>query len=142
MKDSRSFHKKLQEHIDCYAGTDYLTELAKVGDEPDVEQAALNWLALTVLHGLNSNAYKVSLEKSRDGQIDVLFKFREAHLPSPGKELADKVIEIIRRITHIDSEKGELPLAVGIRDSSVDLNIKIKKKDDKEKVIFKFPETK
>jgi len=142
MKDSRGFHKKMQEHIDCYAETDYLTELARVRDEPDLEQAALNWLALIVLHGIDSNAHKISLQRDKDGDVAIVAQYREARLPSPGGKLADKVIEIMRRITHIDEDKGELPLSVGIRDSGIDLKIKLKKKDDKEKLEFKFPETK
>ncbi|MFP4454040.1 MAG: hypothetical protein ACLFPI_11835 [Desulfobacterales bacterium] len=142
MKDTGSFHKKMQEHIDCYAETDYLTELAKVKDEQDVEQAALNWLALSVLHGINSNAEKISLKKSDDGGISVTAEYRGARLPAPPGQLAEKIVEIVRNIAHIESDKGEIPLAVGLRNSSLDLKIKVKKKDGKEKIELSFPETK
>lgn len=140
--DTGGFHKKMQQHIDCYAETDYLTELARVRDEPDLEQAALNWLALVILHGIEANADKISLELSAEGRTEVIAEYREARLTSPGRDISGKVIEIMRRITHIDADKGELPLAVGIRDSSINMEIKLKKKDDREKLVFKFPEMK
>ena len=141
MKDTGSFHKKMQQHIDCYGQTDYLTELGRVGDETDTEQAALNWLALSVLHGLDRNVEKIKLTRSGDGSVEMTAKYREAKLPAPPAQLADKIIEIMRNITHIEADKGELPLSLGVRDSSVDLEIKMKKKDDKEKITLKFRET-
>lgn len=140
MKDKRNLHLKMQEQIDCFAGTDYLTELAAVKNEPDLEQAALKWLALSVLHGINANAQKISLEKTEDGNISIVAKYREAHLPSPGKTVADRVLEAMRHIIHVETDKGEMPLSVGVRDSSVDMKIKVKKDEKKEKLVLKFPE--
>jgi hypothetical protein len=139
MKDTGSLHKKMQDEIDCHSGTDYLTELSKIKNEPDLQEAALKWLALTVLHGINSNAEEISLKKSGDGGIEITAKYREASLPDPGIEVADKVFETMRGITHIEADKGKTQLSVGVRDSSVDMNIKLKKKDGQESLVLKFP---
>jgi len=143
MKDTGSLHKKVQEEIDCYGGTDYLAELGRLQEERDLEEAALKWLALSILHGINANAEKIKLKKADDGGIEVIASYRKSLLPSPRPEVVDKVFEIRREITHIDTDKGKIPLAVGVRDSSVDLDIKIKKKDDgKQTLSLKFPYSK
>jgi len=43
-------------------------------------------------------------------------------------------------ITHIEGDKGKTLLALGIRDSSIDLKIKMKTKDGGKKITIKFPE--
>jgi hypothetical protein len=43
-------------------------------------------------------------------------------------------------IAHIEGDKGKTPLALGIRNSSIDLNVKLKTKDGGKKVTLKFPE--
>jgi hypothetical protein len=139
MKDTGSLHKKMQEEIDCHSGTDYLTELSKLKNEPNLQEAALKWLALAILHGINSNAEKISLKKSEDGGIKITAKYRDGVLPNPGTEVANNVFETIRGITHIEAEKGKIQLSVGVRDSSVDMGIKLKKEDGEESLVLKFP---
>ena len=51
----------------------------------------------------------------------------------------EKVLEAIRGITHIDADRGETRLALGIRDSSIDLEVKIKAKKSSQKISLKFP---
>ena len=46
----------------------------------------------------------------------------------------------VREITHIEGAKGKSPLALGIREDSIELQIKMKSKDEGEKVTLKFPE--
>jgi hypothetical protein len=140
MRDTNSLHKKMQEEIDCYGDTDYLAELGKLQEEHYLEEAALKWLALSILHGINDNAEKIKLKKTDDGGIKVLASYRKSLLPSPQPEVVDKVFEIMREITHIETDKGRTLFTVGVRDSSVDLDIKLKKKDDgKQTLSLKFP---
>jgi hypothetical protein len=40
----------------------------------------------------------------------------------------------------LEGNKGKTPLALGIRDSSVEVNIKMKRDEDGEVVTLKFPE--
>lgn len=140
MKDKGSLHLKVQELCNCFATTDPLKEMSVVKDDADKEEAALKWLALAVLHGVNNNAEKISITRLDDGDVKVTAEYRKTDLPSPGSEVAEKIIETVLGITHIEGDKGKTPLALGIRDSSIDLSIKIKTKDGGKKVSIKFPE--
>ena len=140
MKDKGGLHLKVQEFCDCYATTDYMKEMCGVGSEADKEEAALKWLALAVLHGINDGARKISLVRTGDGAVSVKAKYKKADLPSPGGEVGGKVFDVLREITHIEGDKGGIPLALGIRDSSVEVYVKLKKEDGEEKMTIKFPE--
>ena len=67
MKDKETLHKKVQELIDCFATTDPLKEMSELGKEGDVGEAALKWLALATLHGINRNAEKITVQHSAGG---------------------------------------------------------------------------
>lgn len=138
MKDKRSLHLKVQEFCDCFATTDPLLEMMTVGAEQDKEEGALKWLALTILHGINSHAKKISIVKGEDGQLTVTAKYESANLPAPSAEMGNKVFEVIKEITHLEGS-GKTPLAVGIRDSSIEVFVKVKQEDDREAVTIQFP---
>ncbi|MFO8090611.1 MAG: hypothetical protein R6U13_12280 [Desulfatiglandaceae bacterium] len=140
MKDKETLHKRVQEQIDCFATTDPLKEMSELVKEGDTGEAALTWLALAALHGINRNAKEITILQSEDGQIKVMAEYRPAELPSPGRSIGEKVIESVRGITHLEKEKGKTTLALGIRDSSIDLKVKVKKDENREKVTLKFPE--
>jgi hypothetical protein len=140
MKDTENLHKKVQEHCDCFATTDYLSEMAKVKSDADKDEAALKWLALTALHGVNNGAEEVTIYKNKDGNVKVVAEYKDAELPSPGNEVADKIFEAVRSITHIEDKKGKTDLALGIRDSSINLKVKVKQSGDGDKITFKFQE--
>ena len=138
MRDMGTPHKRMQELCDCYAETDLLKEMAMIHSDTDKEEAALKWLALAVLHGVDRNAKKISLERASDGGVRVSAEYKETDLPAPGKEIGAKVVEAARRITHIEEKKGEMPLAVGIRDSSIEIRVKVKREGASEKVTLEF----
>ena len=140
MKEKRNVHLKVQELCDCYATNDPLKEMSVVKDGPDTEEAALKWLALAALHGVNNNAKAVTLTRSKDGEVRVTAEYRPSELPSPGSDVGSKIMEAVREITHIEGARGKSPLALGIRNDSIELRVKMKTKDDKEKVTIKFPE--
>ncbi|MBW2642626.1 MAG: hypothetical protein JRC89_04470, partial [Deltaproteobacteria bacterium] len=102
--------------------------------------AALKWLALVALHGVNNNAEKISITRLDDGNVKVTAEYRKTDLPSPGSEVAEKIIETVIGITHIEGGEGKTPLVLGIRNSSIDLSIKMKTKNGGKKVTIKFPE--
>jgi hypothetical protein len=139
MKEKRNIHLKVQELCDCYATNDPLKEMSKIKGDSDKDEAAAKWLALTALHGVNDNAKEVTIRRSPDGNIKVTAKYREAELPSPGAEIGEKIINAVREITHIEGGKGKSPLALGIREDSIELKIKMKSKDKEERVTIKFP---
>ena len=140
MKEKRNLHLKVQELCDCYSTTDPLKEMSVVKEDTDVDEAALKWIALAALHGINNNADKISISKSKDGQVTVTAKYRESELPSPGTKVGQNVIEAVREITHLEGSKGKTALSLGVRDSSIELTVKIKTKDDSERVSIEFPE--
>jgi hypothetical protein len=139
MKDSGSIHKNVQEMCDCYATTDPLKEMSTLKDDPDARRAALKWAALAALHGVNSDAEQITLSRSEDGKITVFAEYRPAELPSPGHDAGLEIFELFRQMTHIDADKGKTALALGIRDSSIDLHLKFKKKNGTEKIKISFP---
>lgn len=139
MKDTQNLHLKVQEHCDCYATTDPLKEMSELNKDADLDEAALKWLALAVLHGVNQNAEKVSMFVADDGAVSVTAKYRKSDLPAPSTEIGKKIQETLGKITHIEGGEGKIPLALGIRDSSIDLQIKMKNKDNGKKISIKFP---
>ncbi|WP_300457671.1 hypothetical protein [Desulfobacula sp.] len=139
MKDTENLHLKVQELCDCFSTTDPLKEMSEVKNDENTGDAALKWLALSVLHGVNNNAKKISIKQALDGTVSVTAEYRDTQIPSPGAGVAEKIFEAVREITHIEEKKGKIRLALGIRDSSLDLEIKVKDKDDYKKVSIKFP---
>ena len=139
MKDPNSFHLKVQEHIDCFATADPLKEMSVVTNETDKDMAALKWIALATLHGINNRAKKIVMHRSDNGDIRITAKYRTADLPSTGSEIGARVFKTIRNITHIESKKGKSQLALGIRDSNLTVTIKMKTDDKGEKLTIKFP---
>ena len=124
---------------DCYAATDPLKEMSEIKGDSDQDEAAVKWLALAALHGVNNNAKEVSIMRTTDGNIKVTAKYRESELPTPGPEIGEKIMNTVREITHIESGKGKSPLALGIREDSIELEIKMKSKDKGERVTLIFP---
>lgn len=140
MKDKETLHRKAQELVDCFATTDPLKEMSKLQAEEGREEAPIKWLALAVLHGINANAKEISVRKLKDGKVKVFAEYRESELPSPGTAIGDKIFESLRGITHLEGEKDETVLAMGVREGSVDLSLKIKRdKSGEEEITLKFP---
>lgn len=138
MKEKRNLHLKVQEMCNCYSTTDPLRSMSRMAGEADSEEAAVKWLALAALHGINANAKSITLFQAGDGSVRVVAEYRPAELPAPGKAVAENVMAVVREITHIEGEKGKLPLSLGIRDSSVDIEVKVKSKGGENIVGLKF----
>ncbi len=138
MKDMGTPHQKMQELCDCFAETDPLKEMALLGKDADKEEAALKWLALAILHGVDRHAKKISLKRASDGRIKAEAEYQDVELPSPGAEIGAKVVEAARQISHVEEEKGEMLLAVGIRDSSIEVLMEVERKGGEEKITLRF----
>jgi hypothetical protein len=138
MKDASNIHLKVQELCDCFATTNPLKEMSDVVRDKDTDEAALKWIALAVLHGINSNAEKISISTAKDGNVKVTAEYRKAELPSPGPSVGKKVIQAMRVMTHIEDDRDKMTLAFGIRNNSMDLKIKSRhdKNDDKITIVF------
>ena len=140
MKDTTSMHKQVQEMCDCYATNDPLKEMSTINNDTDANQAAAKWLALAALHGVNNNAEKICISRSNDGRISVVAEYRTTELPSPGQAVGNQVFDAVREITHIDDTMGDTALALGIRDSSIDLNVNVLEEVGKETITIRFPD--
>ena len=140
MEDKRNLHVRVQEMCDCYATSDPLKGMSDIPREKDAEEAAIKWLALAALHAVNNGAKKISLRKEGDGKVTVTAKYREAELPSPGGDVGGKIIDLIRRVTHLEEGKGKESLALGIRNDSLDIRVEVDKEKDGEVIELKFPE--
>ena len=140
MKEKRNVHLKVQELCDCYATNDPLKEMSVLKNDSDKDEAAFKWLALASLHGVNNNAQEITISRAKDGQVRVTAKYRESDLPSPGSEVGARIMEAVREVTHIEGEEGKSLLSLGIRNDSIELQVKIKTKDDREEITIEFPE--
>lgn len=140
MKDAGNVHKEVQEMCDCYATNDPLKEMSTLAGEADARTGAVKWWALAALHGVNANAEKISVRRDANGEVTVQAKYRPAALPSPGRTVGDTIFETFRQITHIEGDRGKTAMALGIRDSSIELKVKLKQKTDFQQITLKFPE--
>lgn len=137
----RNFHLKLQEMCDCYMETDFQKQLqGMAGQAPeDMDESAVKYLALAIMYAVTEKASKLSMKKKED-QVKVTIKGDEKlSLPVPSPAQFDKIMEIIRAILHIDEDAGEMPLALGLRSGNLDLQVKAKRKGNKESLKIKFP---
>jgi hypothetical protein len=139
MKDTSSLHQKVQGLCDCFATNDPLKEMSKIKNDTDTDEAALKWIALTVLHGINSNAKEITISNTKGDGVKVTAEYRKAQLPSPGGPIAEKIINAVREISHLEGGKAETTLAFGLRNSSMDLKIKSRHEGNDEKITIKFP---
>jgi hypothetical protein len=139
MKEKRNLHQKVQEMCNCYATTDPLKSMSQMANE-NSEDAAVKWLALAALHGVNANAKKITIYQASDQSVRVVAEYRPTDLPAPSKAIAQKVMEAVREITHIEADKGKLPLSLGIRDSSIDIEVKVKSEGGENKISLNFGE--
>ena len=139
MRDSSNLHQKVQEMCDCYATNDPLNEMSKMQHEKDVEEAAIKWIALAVLHGINNNAEEISIEQKKAGTVKVIAEYRKAELPPPDGAISEKIISTLKDIIHVDSSQGDSTLAFGLRDESLDLHVRTREEGGDSKVTLKFP---
>ena len=136
-----NYHLKLQEMCDCYMETDFLANMqGMVGAESkDLEEDAVKYLALTVLYAITRKAAKLTIKKKGD-DLSVRIKADEKEdLPHPSAVVADKIFQIMREILHIDEEKGEMDLSLGLRTGEVNIHVKVKGQGDKQSLKIKFP---
>ncbi len=146
IKDNRNYHQRLQEFCDCFMETDYRKDLEAAskgvsgdpGDDPD--ELALKFLGLTLLYGVNEDAKKISLQRSREGKILFSVEARGNYqLPPPGAELADRVFSIARSITHIEKDQGKSSLSVGLRNDRMEMGLEFKREGGGESLALIFP---
>ena len=138
----RNVHLKLQEMCDCYMETDFWKQMQGMTGAAtgELEENSLKYLSLAIMYTITEKAKKLTLEKKGEKvTVQVKSGDEEIHLPAPSREQFDEIILIIRAILHIEEDKGKMILALGLRSGDLELEVKIKRKPDKENIKFKFP---
>jgi hypothetical protein len=136
-----NYHLKLQEMCDCYMETDFLAKMqGMVGSESkDIDEDAVKYMALAILYAITRKAEKLSLKKKGD-ELSVRIKADEKEdLPQPSAVVVEKVLQIMREILHIDEDKGEMDLSLGLRTGEINVHVKVKGQGDKQSLKVKFP---
>lgn len=122
-------HLKLQEMCDCYLETEYRTQMAKLCKQPaaDREEEAFRYLALALMHTITEQARKLSLKRDgREIKVKVENDGGKDSLPAPPVDLFERVVAIVRAILHLEEEKGESQLSLGLRNGAVEMRVKIR----------------
>jgi hypothetical protein len=141
MELARTLHLRLQEMCDCYLETDFLSEMQKMNETPvaDPEEDSLKYLSLALLHAISEKAGKLTMKRHK-GTLQVLIKDEENKilLPPPPDELFEPIIDIMRKILHLEENKGKSPLVLGLRNGQLEVAVKIKHEQEKDTLQFKF----
>ena len=140
---SRTPHLKLQEMCDCYLETDFSKQLTAMvsSKSTDIMEDGFKYLALTLLQATTEKAKKLSFNKRLNSTaVTVKTADREIELPSPSQELTNAIISIIRDILHLEEEKCESPLILGLKTGQLDLSVKVKRDKKEERLTIMFPE--
>jgi len=147
IKNDRSYHLRLQEFCDCFMETDFRKELELaskgVSGDPggDLDELALKFLGLTMLYGANEEAKKISLQKSNQGKVLFSVEARGNYqLIPPSGHLADKIFSVARSMVHLDKDQGKIPFSLGLRNSSLEINLEFARKAGEESLVFVFPQ--
>ena len=143
LKGRSTFHMRLQEMCDCYMETDYRQELENMvaQREGDLEEETLKYLALLILLTITEKGRKLTIKRKK-GEDKVTVKAEEKIvLSTPSLEVTEKVFEIMRSITDLEGPKGKEPFSLGIRDSRMELEVTLKKKNQEESVTLAFTQS-
>ncbi len=137
----RNYHLKLQEMCDCFMDTDFKKKLHGMAGQTseEVEESAVKYLALAIMYSITEKASKLSLKKKEDKITAKMKAGTDISLPAPSIPQFDKMVEIVRAILHIEEEKGEMPLALGLRSGNLELQVKTKRKENSESIKIEFP---
>ena len=139
MLDKRSLHMKVQEQADCFASADPLSEMAGLVKEQDAEEGALKWIALAVLHGIDRNAKKISIRRDSNGQYFGDRKVPGIRTSKASGTYRPQSLRCGKGITHIEGDKGTTPVLIGIRDSSIEIELKLDHDGAEEEIVLEFP---
>ncbi len=142
---SRTPHLKLQEMCDCYLETDFSKQLAAMGSSgsnADLMENSFKYLALALLQATTQQAGELSFIKTEDSiAVTIRTADQAIPLPAPAPELIKAITVIIRSITHLDEEKGESPLILGLKNGQLELLVEVEEGKKKEQLIITFPDS-
>jgi hypothetical protein len=147
IKDDRNYHQRLQEFCDCFMETDPKKELEKaaqgVSGDPgmDPDELAIKFLGLGIFYGATEKAKNISIRREKDGKVLFTVESRGKYqLPPPSTDVADRVINIARSITHIDGDQGKEPVSLGLRNDRMEITFQFDRTTGGESFSVLFPE--
>jgi len=140
-KMTLNYHLKLQEMCDCYMETDFLTKMQEMAgsESKDVEEDAVKYLALAIMYAITEKAEKLTLKQKGDEISAKIKNDEELILPAPSAAVLNKGFVIMRSILHIEEDKGEMALSLGLRSGEVNVKVKVEKKENKQTLKITFP---
>jgi hypothetical protein len=146
--DKRNLHLKLQEYCDCYTETDPKPELeaiGRAGEDSDAaenpEDVALKFIGLAILYGLKESAKRFSLVETDQGGFQLNMEASGKYkLASPPSRVGGRVFEVMRSITHLESEKAAEPLALGLRNDRIELGVAFDSQGGRRSLTISFPD--
>lgn len=129
----RSLHQRLQEYLNCFAGSDTkgeLLRLCKGGEALDVtqdpEEAAIKLLGLLILYGIQESASSIELKKQTDGTARIeVHAAGNYQLPGPPVSLAEKALAVMKGVTHTEGTTQKLVLGLGQDSLEVEVNLEL-----------------
>lgn len=141
LKDANP-QQQLQEMCDCYLETDFAAQLAAMSraSSADTREDAVKYLALAIMYGVTDKARRITF-KRKGSTISVRMKTDgdKIKLPPPGAGMFNGVISLVRDILHFEGEGGKSNLALGLRNSPLELGVKLKEKGEKSSLKITFP---
>lgn len=136
-----NYHLKLQEMCDCYMETDFLVVLQGMAgaESKDIEEDAMKYLALAIMFAITEKAEKLSLKQEGGAGSAKIKNNDKIKLPVPSGAVMDKAFAIMRAILHIEADKGEMELSLGLRSGEVNVMVKTERQEGKQSLKIKFP---
>ena len=136
-----NYHLKLQEMCDCYMETDFLAAMQDMAgaDSKDIEEDAVKYLALALMYAISQKAEKLSFKKKGEELKATIKNGAKEKLPLPAAAIMDEVFQIMRAILHIEEDKGEMELSLGLRSGEVNVMVKVERGDSKQSLKIKLP---
>lgn len=146
--ENRNYHLRLQEYCDCYMESDPQKELAAIsGVEPttnpagEVDERALKFLGLSILYGIKESARKLDYVKTYGRGVELNVEAAGRYkFTAPPRDVGDKIFDVMRSITHLESENASEPLSLGLRDSRMELGVRFESTEGKQTLSISFPE--
>jgi len=127
MMEADSYHKRLQDHIDCQLEVTpkdalALWEQAGWNEESgtDADEAPLKLMALYVLEAIKERAVRVTVDRDKGATIYGDSTYTLEGAPS---HFVARGLEILREIAGMEGPGGTGTIVIGIKNDSLDLII-------------------
>ena len=61
-------------------------------------------------------------------------------LKAPPVEIFERIVGIVRTILHLEEDNASMPMALGLRNGQVEVQVKVERGGNKESLRIKFPD--